>query len=629
MLGAMRKFARSRASAVLLALIMFGFIFYGANNFLNGVPQDGLARVGNFTISTREVTQLLDRQIDRIRQERKQTVTRAEAAKQGGVAQIVQTLIQRDSVLAYADQMGIQSSPFAVAKLLALEPSLQDGVGKLDRGKEAQLAERQGMNVKEFEADLRRQLTLSYLERGLMAGVQPPEIIRDPMVAFFGEKRSLAFARFTPAAFPAIPTPTDADLRKFYNERKTMFEEPERRRISMLSYAAEDFIDKVSVDDARERADYDKRIKEFSDPDTRVVDQIQADDRAVIQTLVDSVKSGGKLDDALSKAKGAVRTTLTVKPGDLKDKSFDSNVFLAPAKSIFGPFESGGKWTAAIVQEIRPGAAKPYEQVAAKIRDGLVKRDAEKAFQATREEFLDSLSAATLADAAKQIGAPVFSFEPVDRQGRTADGVVVQALAAHPEQLAEIFKLEKGQNGAPLEGDSQRAVMRVEAVIPPRTPPFEEVKEKIVPLWKSVKQVEALDRVAKEVADAVKAGKPLEQTAKAAKLSFARPPQPATRNQGQNIDPAVLQAAFTLKQGEAAVAHTREGEPWIVQVERIEKPTESEAAALKGQIGQAIKQTIESDLFDAFAREAVRKAKPNVSQKSIDAFIAKMSQGEQ
>ena len=45
-----------------------------------------------------------------------------------------------------------------------------------------------------------------------------------------------------------------------------MFAQPERRRISVLSYSPEDFIDRVELTDEQVKAEYEKRIKDYSTP---------------------------------------------------------------------------------------------------------------------------------------------------------------------------------------------------------------------------------------------------------------------------------------------------------------------------------------------------------------------------
>ena len=134
-------------------------------------------------------------------------------------------------------------------------------------------------------------------------------------------------ARLTQAAVPTVKPPTDDELKTFYEAKKTLFAQPERRRFAVLSYSPDDFIDKVKIDDATLKTEYDKRIKEFSPPETREVAQFSSADGDAIQAVIDKVKGGAKLEDAVNQTKGVTLTTLNIKPGDLKDKNQDQAAF--------------------------------------------------------------------------------------------------------------------------------------------------------------------------------------------------------------------------------------------------------------------------------------------------------------
>src|SRR6185503_12901552 len=146
-----------------------------------------------------------------------------------------------------------------------------------------------------------------------------------------------SLARLSPDNVPQPKTPSETELRDFYTKNVARFQQPERRRISVVSYSPEDFKDKVQLKDEEVKAEYDRRVKDFSTPETREIAQFTAADRNTLQTFVDLVKSGTSQEEAIKKAPGVTRTDLVVKPGDLTDKNYDQFVFASAAGSLQGP----------------------------------------------------------------------------------------------------------------------------------------------------------------------------------------------------------------------------------------------------------------------------------------------------
>src|SRR5690606_28596562 len=216
--------------------------------------------------------------------------------------------------------IGVKASVSAVNNLLMNNaPRFKDPLGRINIDEVRRYAAEQGLSVAQFESALRDDLTLDYMQSAAFAAVTTPEILSQPLLDFFGEMRTLSIARLTPNSLPEPTTPTEEELRAWYTAHIDQFRQPERRRISILSYSAADYTDKVEISDAMIKAEYDRRIGDFSTPATRNVAQFTGE-RAALQALVDTIKQGVPLEDALARSPGVTRQDLTLKPGDLTDE---------------------------------------------------------------------------------------------------------------------------------------------------------------------------------------------------------------------------------------------------------------------------------------------------------------------
>ncbi len=621
MMSGMRAFVKSPLAGLLLLLLVVSFGIFGFSDPFRGVVGGGFVRAGDRSVGARDVSRSLDQYLKRVQREQGQTVSPKEAAAQGVVQAIVNELTQRTMTLAYADKVGIKAAPTEVAKMMIR--IFPDGLGGVSKEiYQTQLREL-SMQPREFERELRDELTYDYLQRGLLAGLEPPALMYNPVVEFLGEKRTVAFGRFAKGAVPTPPAPTDADLQAFYKERSAMFAQPERRRISAVMYSPEDFVGKVEVSDKQVSDEYERRKKEFSGPEARTLAQFTAKDRNAIQTVVDTVKQGKTLEEAVAATPGVTLATITVKPTDITNETYRNNAFAMPLNETFGPMDVDGAFLGVQVKAITPGEVQPLSQVAGQLRDELRKKEARRLYDATSETFHDLVgSGASLEEIADEVGAPVISFAAVDQRGLMRGARMPAPLSKYPEQLQALFKLDAGAVGDAVEGDNERAVMRVDEIVKAYTPAFEEVKADLKPIYMASKELEAAKKMAEGAVTAIKAGKSVDAAAAAARLTLVRPPTPISRGEQTQIDPAVLETAFSLKEGEAGVATAQSGEPWLVQVSKIEKVKAADAPQLAQQVQGGYHQSVAQDILTAFSREVRKTVSHKINDGAVQRFLA-------
>lgn len=624
MMGMMRSFLKTPWAVGLLIILAASFGIFGFDDPFRGVVGGGFMSAGNRSVQARDANRMIDQAIDQIRREQGKVISRREAGEQGIPQQVMQELTLQTVILAYADKIGVKASPTAVADILANAPIFRDGLGNIDHNAITRYANQQGMTVPQFEKDFQDKLTFEYLQQSVLGGLATPKILTTPILTYLSEKRTVAVARLTQAAMPAVKPPSDAELKAFYETKKTLFAQPERRRIAALSYSPDDFLDKVKVDDAMLKEEYEKRIKEFSSPETREIAQFSSPDQNSVQAVVDLVKQGKKLEDVVNQTKGVTLTTLSVKSGDLKDKNQNDAAFALPEGETFGPLKVGDSYIGMKINKIIPGVAKPLAEVSDQIRMDIAKRDAQHLYDATEEKFLDYISGGkSLEDVSKEIGAPIILFPAVDQRATDRQGAPVALLSKHPKELEAVFKLKVGEVSQVIEGDDQRIVLRVDEIIPAYTPALAEVTKEVTDLYVGEKQLEAAQKIADGVVAAVKAGKKLDDVAKAAKMAIIRPPQPITRAMAQQLDPKILDAMFSLPEGGIAAPASSQGEPWVVMVDKIEKvPADQADPQLVKQVTDNVERSITGDVFQAFSRGVQKVVKVRSNNKAIQDFIA-------
>lgn len=623
MLTGMRKFAKSPWALVIFGVLAVALVMTMGNDPFAGISGGGFVRAGDRSINISDANRAVDGAIENVRLQDDRVISRQEAAEQGVVGGVLQQLIQQTVTLAYADKLGVRASPQAVSDFLENDaPIFKDALGRVDMNRVAEFAGQRNMTVRQFQAELKDSLTINYMLRPLDIGVTPPTILTNPISVFLGEKRTITIARLPLEAIPEPATPTDAELQAFYSERSASFAVPERRRVSLIAYSPTDYIDRVALKPELIQSEYDRRIREFSTPETREIVQATSADRNAIQAVIDSVKQGMAFEQALAQAQGVGVATLTVRPADLTDPQYSELVFAIPVGEAFGPVQVGEAWYAVQVKTVTPGVATPLEQVSEQIRLDLAEREAQRLYNESRDTFEGLVGQGSpLEEISVEIGAPVISLAPVDGRGQFESGTVSELLNQPGDAMSFMFQTDVGATTEVIESDNMRMVVRLDEVMPSTTRPLEEVRDDVRALMMDIRRRDAARAIAQSVLAQVTGGTELRAAGEAARMQVVELP-PVSRAEQSPLPPIVMERAFGMALNETAVVEGQNAEPWLVKVGAIQPLGEGGDANLTTQVNQMIQQSLGNDLREAFARSIQREVSVKVNEKAIQDYIA-------
>ena len=631
MIGGMRKFAKSKWAAVLLFIPLVIALGVFIPDTFNGSGLSGgtLSRIGGREVKVTDVDRDVQRLIDEMRTQEGRVISQADAAREGRVGAIISDLEVRNTLLAYADKVGIQASAESLKPYLERNKILVNEFGKLSRDALIYRAGERRQTTKEFEGFIRDFLTQDYIRAAASAALTTPDVLSQPWINYLGESRTFRLAQVVNASIAQPAEPTEAEMQAWYDAHTANFQQPERRRISVLTYSPDDFLDKVELTEEQLKAEYQKRIATYSTPETRTLVEFTSMDRNAVQAFVDLSAQGIAPDQALAQAPGLTRVERQVKPDDIQEEDLRGLVFSLETGKVYSQpirMKDSDPWKAVMVSAIVPGIPTPLEQIKDKVRRDVVWNDAVGLYEKSAEPFLDA-AGQPLEEMGKQFGIPVIQLAPVDAQARTQFGDQAQYLTQHPEALQQLFSLSAGDLTNVIEGDNVRTMFRLDDIVAPYILPFAEVKERVKLSIISEKVTEAANKAAESMVTAVKAGATFEKAATDAKLNVV--PQPITmlrammQQAGATLDPAVLNGAFGLKAGETAIVRGRDGKPWVAQVEKIEPVKPEVALGLRGQIQSEITRSLMQDLNETF----VLGLRSEVAFKRDEAAIQKYVEG--
>lgn len=411
-----------------------------------------------------------------------------EELRKGLEQQAVDEAVRAELIRQRTSEMRYLATDADVVKSLQEIPAFQVD-GKFSR--DAYLAALLSANLEpaRFEDDQRRQLAARQLDRGIFASsfVLPAELER--RVALRGERRELAWLVLPAASFASGIEPDEAAMQAWYEKNRSQYLTEETADLEYVELALAQVAAGVGTTEEALLAYYNDHLDRFSSVEQRRARHIlvaasgdDAADEARAKAAYDRAK-GGEDFAALAKELSS-DTGSAAQGGDLgwAERSF----FVAPFADavwsmqpgeIRGPVRSEFGWHVIRLDEVRPGAVRPIEEVRAELEADYRREQAERLFSDLQNQ-LDTLafeSAGDLKPVAESLALPVRSLPAFTR---TSGGVLgnVPALAKAVFEPAVL----SGEQLAAVELSPDRLVaVKVVAHQPPRERPFEEVRDEV------------------------------------------------------------------------------------------------------------------------------------------------------
>ena len=513
--------------------------------------------------------------------------------------QAVRQLIQQAELQYESERMGLKVSDQEFRDELQYGPYKQaffPGGKWIGADKYKQMLSQGGTTVENFERDVR----LDLLQRKLVNVIGASATASDSDVeqAFKDQNTKVKFqyAILKMEDVSKSIKPTDTELKAYYDANKPRYTNsiPEKRQIKYFVLSDKNFADKVTIDPAEIQRAYSANQNAYRIPE-RVkvrhilietpkpgpdgkVDQKGIDDaRAKAQDVLKQIKATGDWaglakkysGDPGSKDKGGELDWLsrgqTVAEFDKVAFAQSKGQISDPVLSSFGfhIIQTEDKEDAHLkpLAEVKPGIEEAIKQEKIK---GLVSQASTDAEAIAQKQGLDK--------SASKYGAQVISSNPITRTD------ALPGIGPQPQLMDAIFSVNDKAGPQASQTPQGTVVFEVTKIEPPRTPPFEEIKERVTTEFKNQRAADILRRKTQEMADRAHAEHDLAKAAKEAGATVKTSDLVSRTGQvpdiGSMSGPAA--AAFTMKQGEISGPLNLGANQAVLQVVERQEPSASD-----------------------------------------------------
>jgi peptidyl-prolyl cis-trans isomerase D len=505
------------------------------------------------------------------------------------------------------------------------------------------------LTVPQFEAELRKQITIDKLRTALEGGVAVSNAELEEQFKQENTKVKFDYAVLSLDDVAKTVNPTDAELRAYYERMKPQLTNsiPEQRK---AKYILVDFANAgVRVSQADLENYYKQHQDEFRVPESVTVRHILVKtpppdaNGKVSQQALDAAKA--KAEDILKQLKaGAGFDALAKKYSDdpgSRDKGgllgpirrgqtvpeFEQAAFAAKKGETVGPIKSSFGYHIIHIDDKTEAHVKTLDEVKSQIEPILLQQKG----QAATEQLAKSLQSAAATQGMEKAAASK-GLQVMDTPF-FARGANLPGIGNSPAFDDAVFTQKPNSTPQAVAIQNGWAVVQATDVKPPATPTFDEAKSQLSAQFKQEKAQSELVRKAQELADKAKSEHNLRAAAKAegaaVKTSDLVKPGDQVPDIGQLSGQA--EVVFSMKPGEIA-GPIQGGNNNAVVFSLLDKqePPASEFAQQKDQIRQAVLDRKRQELIEVYItnlRDKMQKeGKIKINNKELEALTKNVGQ---
>ncbi len=587
--------------AAVMAVLAGSFAIWGINDIFRGFGRSALAKIGNVEISTDQFRQAYNDRLQQLQRQFGRPITPQQASALGLDRQVLGEMIEQSALDQRARQMNLGVSNDEISKRITSEPAFQNPNGQFDPARFQQILQSIGYSEQRFVTEQRQQMLRRQLGESLAGNVVVPKAWIDAVNQFQNEQRSISYVELGPAQAGDIPKPTDEQLSKYFDDRKTLFRAPEYRKIAVVVATPSEIGKWMEISDDDIKKAYEANKSRYSIPERRQVEQMVFPSMADAQAASDRIKAGTSFD-AIAKERGLKSSDIDlgmVPKSGIIDPAVAAAAFSLKEGEVSAPIKGEFGAVLVTVTKIEPEVDKTLAEVAPQVRNDIAMERAKAQVQAIHDKIEDERGGgATLEEAAEKAKVPVVTIDAIDRSGRDPSGQPVTNLPDAPAVINAAFSSDVGVDNDPLDAEGGYIWYDVLGVTPARERSLDEVKAQVETAWRNDEIASRLKAKAADLVNKLKNGMTLDalagadgvkvQTAADIKRGAPKPP----------ITPPVIDAVFHTAKDEAGSAASGKETDWIVfRVTAIQTPALDPKSPEAASLDKTLQQQIADDLM--------------------------------
>ncbi|WP_460450393.1 SurA N-terminal domain-containing protein [Alsobacter sp. SYSU BS001988] len=621
MMSGMRKAGQSWLGRIVVA-VLFGFLIlsfgiWGIGDMIRSVGHTNVAQVGSTEISALAYRDAYQNEMQQLSRRIRRAITNDEARAVGLDRQVLSKMMTEATLDERVKYYGLAISDATIAKAIFADPAFKGPSGQFDRNAFNEAIRNQGFTEQGF---IRTQRAV-YLRQQLadtVAGAPPvPGVLRDAVHRYQNETRAISYVAIGAEKAGEVPAPDAAALQTFFDQQKAAFRAPEFRKVTLLQLSPADVAKPDEVPEADAKAFYERNKSRYGEAEKRSVQQIVFPTADEAKAAAERIK-GGLTFDALAEERKIPPQDLdlgVVSRDGIADPKVAEAAFSTPAGAVSEPVAGAFGFVLVRVASIQPEQVKPFETVAAEIRNEIAKGKARDALQDVHDKIEDQrASAKPLADIAKDLKLAVKQVE-VDRAGRDKSGKPI-AIADRDSVLKAAFASDVGvDNEAVSTRDGGYVWFEIGGIEASRERKLDEVKAEVEAAWKADETANRIATIASDAVRKINAGSTLEAVAGELGLEIRTAKDLKRQGAAGGLSQAAVAQAFATPVGKVATALGASAqERLVMRIDGAETPPLLSTQQAAQQLDEQIRLALSDDMLNVYVQKVQQEIGASVNE---------------
>ena len=432
-----------RLLQVVLGLITIPFAFFGLEAYTRGVggAQD-VATVDGSAITQREFGEEMRQQQERLREVLGRGADVAQLDTPELRLAILESLVSQRLVLSEVVRSRLAISKEEVVASILAAPEFQEG-GKFSSERYMGYLRTRGMSDEGNVAHLRVEVPAGRLAGAISGSAFQPRTVAERLIVLQGEKREVAEAFIAAEQFLPRVKLDDAKVKAYYEANLADFKLPERVRAEYVVLSAEELGKNEAATDAELKEAYEKRASQLAVAEQRrashilvktkeEADKIAAEARQAPQRFAELAKKYS-LDTGSAENGGDLGMNAR---GALAGKALEDAIFQLKDGEIGGPVQSEFGFHVVRLTGIQAGKAASFDELKKDLAVEITQQKGVKKFAESADAFNNLVyeQSDSLKPAAERFKLKISTSGWIVRQPSPEQGVL-----AHPKLLAALF----------------------------------------------------------------------------------------------------------------------------------------------------------------------------------------------
>jgi peptidyl-prolyl cis-trans isomerase D len=482
---------------VVLGLIGLTFVFWGGTGALDftGMTSNNAAKVDGAEIPASEATKAWSETQMRWSQQFGTEIPEEQRAR-------IQDNILENLVLQKLLQVRLEESWFRVSDGRVMGemqnvPAFKGSDGKFDASIARQILQANGITEQEYFNDTRSQILLNQLQQGIGASSFLTSSEAQRLFNLENEEREVTWVLFKPEQFAATDAVDDAAIKAYYDKNGDRFMTNESVSLEYAELRLEQIASQVQPTEADLRKLYDDSRGNYVLEERRrarhILIPVNGDDDAAALKQAESVLAEARAGKDFAELAKKYSTDSTAADGGelgfIQQKDFPGpfgdTLFGMKVGDIAGPVKSQFGYHLIKLEEIQAGEAKPFESVRAEL-DSQYRQDQSAELFGQRQEDISSLldkGENDLDKIAQTLGLTRGSISEFLRGGGA------EPLGSSPDLQQAVFSdqaLNQGKIAGPVAlGEDRLVLVKVTRHHKSDVKPLAQVRDEIVGLIKT------------------------------------------------------------------------------------------------------------------------------------------------